>query len=179
MKQKEYFLTTSRIGFALWSDSDIDPAESLWGDPEVTRYICASGRFSEVEVQERLHREINEQRKSNVQYWPIYNLEDGDLVGCCGLHPHDEKIYELGFHLRPKYWHKGYASEATNAVISYAFDVLQIEALFAGHNPKNTATERVLKKLGFQYTGHEFYEPTGLFHPSYRLSISSNLRSLQ
>lgn len=63
----------------------------------------------------------------------------------------------------------GYAVEAARAVIDDAFSVLNADGLFAGHNPKNTASAKVLGKLGFEYIGGEFYEPTGLYHPSYEL----------
>ena len=52
-------------------------------------------------------------------------------------------------------------------MIKYAFEELGAEKLFAGHNPDNTASSKLLKKLGFHYTGDEYYEPTGLYHPSY------------
>lgn len=107
-----------------------------------------------------------------MQYWTIYKLDDGGLISCCGLHPHGEE-YELGFHLRPEYWHQGYATEAANAVIEYAFREKNVQSLFAGHNPKNAASKRVLEKLGFRYTGDEFYEPVGRYHPSYQLKRSS------
>jgi len=87
----------------------------------------------------------------------------------CGLRPRSEGTYELGFHLRPKFWRQGYAVEAARAVIDYAFSLLNADSLFAGHNPKNTASARVLGNLGFEYIGGEFYEPTGLYHPSYEL----------
>jgi len=49
---------------------------------------------------------------------------------------------------------------------------LDTESLFAGHNPNNTASQKVLSKLGFKYIGDEFYKPTGLYHPSYQLTAS-------
>ena len=52
-------------------------------------------------------------------------------------------------------------------MIKYAFETLNKEKLFAGHNPKNEASRKTLKKLGFIYTHDEFYAPTGLMHPSY------------
>ena len=57
----------------------------------------------------------------------------------------------------------------TYAIIDYAFTVLKAKKLFAGHNPNNIASQKVLSKLGFSYVRDEFYEPTGLFHPSYEL----------
>ena len=45
-----------------------------------------------------------------------------------------------------------------------------VNALFAGHNPKNTASAQLLKRLGFTYKQDEFYPPTGLYHPSYLMT---------
>ena len=166
---KDFFLMTNRIGFSKWQKSDNKLAEILWGDPDVTRYICASGKFSADEISARLEKEINNEKEYHIQYWPIFELSSKDLIGCCGLRPYRKNKYEIGFHLRPQFWGKGYATEAAKAVIDYAFSVLKAEALFAGHNPNNIASSKILVKLGFRYIGNEFYAPTGLYHPSYEL----------
>ena len=170
---REYFLTTPRIGFSLWSREDTALARQLWGDHRVTEFLCASGRFSEAEIAGRLEREIQNQIEHQVQYWPVYCLDTAAFAGCCGLRPYDRKqnIYELGFHLRPEYWGRGFGSEAARAVIEYAFDTLKVSDLFAGHHPHNKASAKMLIKLGFHYTGDEYYEATGLDHPSYRYHV--------
>lgn len=166
---RNYFLKTERIGISTWSATDIDLAKDLWGDPNVTKLICASGIFTKEEIVKRLETEKRNAEKYGVQYWPIFTLDTNELIGCCGLRPRKEKEYEIGFHLRPQFWGQGYAKEAAQAVIQYAFTVLKGEKLFAGHNPKNIASKKVLAKLGFVYIGDEYYEPTGLYHPSYEL----------
>ena len=166
---REYFLKTERTFFSKWETDDTELAMSLWGDKDVTRYISASGAFTKEEVLARLEKEIANQEKYQIQYWPVFDKETKELIGCCGLRPYEEKVYEIGFHLRPRFWGHGYAVEVANAVIQYAFDNLEADALFAGHNPKNEASKKVLNKLGFQYVRDEFYEPTGLDHPSYEL----------
>lgn len=171
MKRK-YFLKTERIGFSIWEKEDSQLAKLLWGNPEVTRFICASGQFSENDIINRLNQEISNNKEYKVQYWPIFELASNELIGCCGLRPYAENEYEIGFHLRPEFWGKGCAKEAANAVIDYAFTVLKAKALFAGHNPNNIASRKVLNKLGFVYVRDEFYEPTGLLHPSYELKES-------
>lgn len=167
--ERKFFLETQRIGFSKWSRNDESLAELLWGNPEVTRLICASGVFSREDIAKRLNTEIENDVSYGVQYWPIFELQAKELIGCCGLRPHGDKEYEIGFHLLPKFWGKGYAKEAANAAIDYAFSTLGAEKLFAGHNPKNIASKKLLGKLGFKYIGDEFYEPTGLYHPSYEM----------
>jgi RimJ/RimL family protein N-acetyltransferase len=99
-------------------------------------------------------------------------LNTNELIGCCGLRPYDptKKIFEIGVHIIPKLWRNGYALEATRRVIDHAFNVLNCFALFAGHNPNNNASNKLLKKLNFNYIRDEFYAPTGLKHPSYLLT---------
>lgn len=161
---------TPRLYFRTWAAADLALALALWGDPVVTEWI--GGPFSETAVRERLARESATLAAHGIQYWPIFLRSTDEHVGCCGLRPYrpEQRIYELGFHLRPEHWGRGYASEAARAAIAYAFDTLRATALFAGHHPQNTASRRLLEKLGFRYTHAELYPPTGLEHPSYLLT---------
>ncbi|HWE23225.1 MAG TPA: GNAT family N-acetyltransferase [Myxococcales bacterium] len=169
-----YFLRTDRLGFRRWRDEDLSLAIGLWGDSEVTRFIDARGPLSVEAVQRMLDEQIAMQREHAIQYWPIFLLDSGEHVGCCGLRPHDleRRIPELGVHVRRVFWRRGFAEEAAAAVIRHAFDRLGAAALFAGHNPKNDASRDLLKKLGFRYSHDEYYAPTGLRHPSYVLERS-------
>jgi RimJ/RimL family protein N-acetyltransferase len=165
-----YFLKTPRLGFRLWSFDDLPLAVALWGDPKVTHLL--GGPFSPEQIQERLDREITSMSVCGVQYWPIFLLPGDEHAGCAGLRLYrpEEKIHELGVHLRPAYWGRGLAVEAGRAVITYAFETLGAKGLFAGHHPDNAASRKVIEKLGFSFTHNEFYAPTGLKHPSYMLS---------
>lgn len=165
----DYFLTSSRLGFRCWRNDDFPLAMELWGDPEVTSRI--GGPFTPEMVRQRLEKEISQMREHRLQYWPIFLLGADQHVGCAGLRPYraEERIYELGVHLRRAFWGQGLASEAARAVIAYAFDVLHAKSLFAGHHPENQASRQLLTRLGFTYTRDELYPPTGLMHPSYLL----------
>jgi ribosomal-protein-alanine N-acetyltransferase len=169
---KEYIIRTERLGFSLWGEDDLAEALSLWRDPEVTKFISSNGRMSDAEIEKRMRVEIANWNDYKMQYWPLYIRTSDEFAGCCGSRPKDIKngVLELGVHLRPQYWGKGFAWEACRAAIRYAFDVLDAKALFAGHNPNNVASARLLKVLGFKHTHDELYPPTGLMHPSYLLS---------
>lgn len=190
-QNRSFFLRSDRIGFSVWNEGDLPLARLLWGNPQVTRYICASGTFSETDIENRLKLEISNETKYGVQYWPVFQLEMGDFLGCCGLRPHGEGMreYEIGIHLRPEAWGQGYASEAARAVIACAFagtegrksaendfPAIHAECLFAGHHPDNHASEKLLAGLGFHPIGTEFYAPTGLYHPSYRMEKPGNCK---
>lgn len=170
--ERNVWRQTRRLAFSVWRQEDIELAESLWGDPKVTRYICASGRFTAQEVRERLTLEIGNQNGRHIQYWPVFEAESGSLIGCCGLRLAEDG-YELGFHLRPAFWGKGYGEEAARSVMEYAFTELETKRLLAGHHPENEASRRLLKKLGFRYVKEEMYPPTGRLHPLYEIDTET------
>jgi ribosomal-protein-alanine N-acetyltransferase len=190
-------LSSQRIRFYHWNDDSVNGipmisyAKQLWGKDSVTHLI--GGPFSDQQIEEKFNREIENERRHGVQYWPIFSTEangehtvDPVFIGCCGLRPYaglksneviseakilanKEVIYELGFHLLPEFWGKGYGKETAQTVIKYAFETLKADILFAGHNPANVASKSLLEKIGFQYDHDEFYHGTGLMHPSYYL----------
>ena len=167
---RDYFLRTPRLGFSIWKHADLSLAFGLWGDPEVTR--LTGGPLAAQQVRQRLEREINNYAEHGVQYWPVFLLDSGEHVGCCGLQPHKpaDGIYELGFQLRVAFWGRAFAREAAGAVVAGAFTTLGVHALYAGHHPENQASRGVLSRLGFRYTHDEFYPPTGQIEPCYKLS---------
>ena len=174
---------TARLTFRRWSLADLALARALFGDPRVTSLV--GGPFDDAGIAARLDIELENQRDHGISYWPIL-LYGSQAIGCCGLKPREparpgreaeppgsvtreRRVYELGFYLLPPYWGQGFAAEAGGSVVAYAFDVLGATALFAGHHPANQSSQRALEKLGFRYTHHELYPPTGLEHPGYEL----------
>ena len=178
MSIPKYFLRTQRLGFRTWTKDDLHHAIGLWGDFEVTKLFDGRGPLSNDQVQGRLFQEIATQAAHGIQYWPIFLSDTGEHVCCAGLRPHDptRMIFEIGLHIRSKCWRRGYAYEAALGVFAYAFDTLNVNELFAGHHPKNRASKNLLKKLGFHYTHDEHYKPTGMQHPSYRLTAKEYAR---
>ena len=170
---RKFFLESERLYFSTWEQTDYGLAKELWGNDEVAKYISANSCFTDEEIGSRLEKELDNGKKYKVQYWPMFISETNEFVGCCGLRPYDleKNIYEIGIHILPQYWGKGNGIEALNTVIEYAFKELKVKDLFAGHNPKNIASKKLLAKVGFHYIGEEYYEPTGLMHPSYLYKI--------
>jgi RimJ/RimL family protein N-acetyltransferase len=82
---------------------------------------------------------------------------DGAPIGACGLDLRDGPTPELGYWLGAPYWGQGFATEAAQAVIDYAFEDLGHDALQAGARVSNPASRRVLEKCGFQWTGVGLY----------------------
>jgi [ribosomal protein S5]-alanine N-acetyltransferase len=77
---------------------------------------------------------------------------DGEAIGGVGIHPDKPIAPELGYWLGEPYWHKGYATEAAQALVAWIFANSAWDLIVAGHYWDNHASGRVLTKLGFRYT---------------------------
>ena len=165
-----YFMVSPRLGFGTWGAGGIELAMAIWGDAEVT--ALTGGPFTPAQVSERLGNEVDTLAEFGLQYWPVFALETGDHIGCCGLRPRqaDAGIFEFGFQLRREAWGRGFAFEAGQSVSAWGAK-RGLSALIAGHHPENHASGHTLEKLGFVYTHDEFYEPTTLMEPCYRLEL--------
>ena len=84
----------------------------------------------------------------------IARKPDLHCLGIIEIHLEDG-VFELGYWLGKPYWGAGYATEASIAVLRFAFGELCVEKIAAGHMVDNPASGRVLAKLGFVQTGTE------------------------
>jgi len=71
-------------------------------------------------------------------------------IGFCGLFQRDIFRYpDLGYAFLSRYWSQGFALESAHAVVGYAKKKLKLPRLVAITSSDNTASLRVLQKLGF------------------------------
>jgi len=74
------------------------------------------------------------------------------LVGACGLGRRPSGLVELGYWIARAHWGRGFATEASTALIEIA-QTLRLARLEASHFLDNPASGRVLEKLGFEPIG--------------------------
>lgn len=77
----------------------------------------------------------------------------GEILGAAGYGVPEEGDAEIGYWIGEPYWGRGYATEATQAVIDHAFTLSALSRLAARCRVGNSASRRVLEKCGFQYQG--------------------------
>lgn len=83
-----------------------------------------------------------------------------ELIGNCGVRLSAGALGEegaleadMGYELAPRFWGHGYATEAAQAMAAFAFDSLNVHRLSAWCVAENTASVRVLEKLGMKLGG--------------------------
>jgi [ribosomal protein S5]-alanine N-acetyltransferase len=63
-------------------------------------------------------------------------------------------VHNLGYVFHPAYHGQGYATEACRAALRYLFEQAGAESILTGTNPANTASVRLLRRLGLTELGN-------------------------
>jgi ribosomal-protein-alanine N-acetyltransferase len=139
--------------------SDAETAFHGWtGDPEVARYVSWLPHHSIEDTIEWL-REIewkpveNDGIATNDNYiWGFVLKDSGELFGSGGLiWEESRQLFQVGYNIKKARWGKGYTTEAMKAVLRFAASNLGMRRISGGHAKENTASARVIEKLGFIY----------------------------
>ena len=80
---------------------------------------------------------------------------EGNLAGAAGLRDIDAEhsLAELGFWVAVEHWGQGYATEAAGAVVSFGFQRLGLNRIYAHHMVRNPASGHVLAKIRMRPEG--------------------------
>jgi len=102
-------IETERLVITTWTQEDLDDAQRLWGDPKVMEHIDVRGALNRQQVEQKLQQEMERQNQHGVQYWKVLLKKTGQIIGCCGLRPHDleRRVYEVGVHIMSEHWGRG------------------------------------------------------------------------
>ncbi|MCX3060271.1 GNAT family N-acetyltransferase [Streptomyces beihaiensis] len=81
----------------------------------------------------------------------VVRAEDGRALGGIGWHsaPDARGLVEIGYDLVPPARGAGYATEAADALTTWALAQSGVTAVIARTDPDNTASQRVLERAGF------------------------------
>jgi [ribosomal protein S5]-alanine N-acetyltransferase len=139
-------LLTPRLRLRRARSDDLEALHAVLSDPVAMRYWSTPP-----------HRDLGETRDwlaamiaASPQESDDFVVEHGGgVIGKAGCW----RLPEIGFILRPDHWGRGLAREALGAVIARVFATFPIPAIEADVDPRNHASLRLLKGLGFGETG--------------------------
>lgn len=92
----------------------------------------------------------------NDRSYRFYGLLDGDLILDVSLSNLIRGVFQgahLGYKIAEQNTGQGLMTEAVDAVVHHAFSRLRLHRLMANYQPWNTASGRILEKLGFEREG--------------------------
>jgi RimJ/RimL family protein N-acetyltransferase len=145
-------LATEHLILRDFTRSDFEAFAALVADPEVMRFSL-KGPMAKEEAKEYFQKRVlDHYAKYGFGVWAIFLKED--FIGFAGVITQaleGKEEVELGFRLNPKYWGKGYATEACKAICRYAFDELGFDRLISIIDPKNHRSLKVANRVGMHF----------------------------
>lgn len=139
-------ITTERLILRRARIDDLDDLHRIFSHPQAMRY-WDSLPYENIEQTERL---LTAMVAASPDESDDFILEhEGQAIGKAGCW----RLGEIGFILHPDYWGRGLAHEALNAVIPHNFQTLAVDRLAADVDPRNTASLKLLSRLGFREVG--------------------------
>ncbi len=148
-------LPTARLELRRFVPGDLEGLARVFGDPDVMRFVGESREPLDA-------ARLAASQESVLEHWrahgfgPLTLVEraSGRVVGEAGLQllEHGPDV-ELTYTLARAVWGRGYATEAARAVLRWAFAGLRLPRVVAVTWPQNTASVRVVRKLGLAPRG--------------------------
>lgn len=146
-------LETKRLILRPWQESDAADLYEYAKDPRVGPI---AGWPSHTSVEDS--RNVIVSALSAPNTFAVVLKETNQPIGCIGLMVGKQSNLgildnegEIGYWLGVPYWGQGLIPEATQEIIRYGFEDLQLTKLWCGYFEGNDKSRRVQEKCGFQY----------------------------
>jgi len=143
-------LATARLELRPVATDDLTRLHSLWIDPHVRRFLFDDRAITLEEAEAFVRASVRDFAERGHGLWLVLEKGRPELAGFAGLLCSDDPWPTLVYGVRPELTGRGYATEAASAVLRYALEVLRLDQVRADVDEPNTASVRVLGKLGMR-----------------------------
>ena len=148
-------LLTPRLRLRPLRQADAAAVLALHADPEAMRYWSTPPWDDLAVAEAMIQRDLDGMPAGDHIRLALERSRDGRLVGLCSLFAFHLtcRRAEIGYMLARDCWGQGLMHEALCALLDYGFGVLDLNRVEADIDPRNTGSERTLRRLGFQLEG--------------------------
>jgi RimJ/RimL family protein N-acetyltransferase len=151
-----YPLRTEHLSLRPWRPDELDTYHRLRGDPGVVRYLYDApvDRDGARVKLASLRTELSEPGQwINVA---VEVVASGEIAGDAGIGWVSDvhRQADIGYSFLPEHRGHGYATEAAAAMVDLAFTGLAAHRVCGRLDARNTASARVLERLGMRHEAH-------------------------
>lgn len=148
---------TERLILRPFDAADADAVFAMRKDADVMRFIRAPQNRQE--TTDWIKLVSSRWRGEKIGFCAMIEKASNEFAGWCGLwHLAETGETEIGYATAKNFWGRGFAPEAAKRFLQYGFEQLNEKKIAAVALPENSASRRVMEKIGmrYDYTG-EFY----------------------
>lgn len=146
---------SDRLTLRLVEHNDQHDLLAIHSSEEVTRYLPFSAWTSMADAKAWYQRTLMRHGEGNAMQFVMHHRALNRVVGTALLFHFEEESRraEIGYVLGREYWGQGLAHEGLGSLLELAFVELGLRRLEAEINPRNSASGKVLRRLGFKQEG--------------------------
>ena len=164
-------LNSNRLLIGHFERSDLEQWFLIESDPEVRKYILDGSILNREQSLAYIDQNIDSYAKFNFGRYTLREKKSLRLIGMCGFLKTEMGI-DFGYRLSKDIWGCGLGFEAANAVLNYGVDSIGLKHCVAGVMPGNSASIKILDRLGFVYQKDVIFD--GLTYHKYTFSADKN-----
>ena len=141
---------TERLIATTFQECDIEPLwRGCFADWEVMKLLL--GRTFTFE-EAKAYIETTFSRGQLTDFIVVFEKKSQELIGYAGMFPYpfnnNKNEYDFGYILKQEAWGKGYATELSLGQIAKIKESFSNPSIVATAHPENSASKRVLEKVG-------------------------------
>lgn len=144
-------ITSKRCYLELLAEEDFDALLEMFLEPDAFKYIAPLKDKTPEFYNNFLLKKQQEVSQVLGYYWVIRDHSSKEFIGAINLTPiPNTNKTQIGWQLKSKHHRKGLAYEAAQAAFQFALNKTTIDPIYAVFESENLASEKMIKKLGFQ-----------------------------
>lgn len=149
-------MTTQRLLLRTWNEGDVDIICEMMQNSEVNRYLSPHNLDKLPTIEVISKSSIRNIAEKGYGYFICEEKDTRKVIGMMGLNYTQIAnryfpCYTISWILGKEFWKQGYAKEAAQAMIAYAFDTCKITKICACTVVDNQASRKVMERLGMKY----------------------------
>ncbi|WP_067176122.1 GNAT family N-acetyltransferase [Microtetraspora niveoalba] len=158
MLNPSYPIETPRLLLRPFTMDDLDELHSFHSRPDVARYLYWEARTRD-ETRTALEAKTRQaalSEENDTLSIAVELRETGALIGDLYLfwRSREHRQGEIGFAFHPAHHGRGYATEASGELLRLGFADLGLHRIYARCDSRNTASSRVMERLGMRREAH-------------------------
>lgn len=148
---------TSRLYCREWQNEDASECAHIYAKREVMQFI-PGGIWGPERTAAIIQRFKERTAKTGLPIYPVLGKQTKRIMGHVGLgRVEDTEKTEVFFILDDAHWGQGYAREAADRFLEFAFAQLRLERVFALAFPANVRSQAVIRNLGMEREGDAYH----------------------
>ena len=144
--------TTDRLLIRNLEESDIVLWKEFFIDNPSLSYLGIDiNKSPEQNAREWIEMQFKRYEENRYGHHALMDKESGEFVGMCGLLTQiveEKKEIEIGYSILPRFWGKGYASEAAQFFRDFGFEHEKLDRIISIIDIRNIASQKVAEKNG-------------------------------